>query len=485
MINGQVIRFLPTMDKMKFLLFFLFTFLANVSFAGPDTIQQKIDYYLSQAEFDSAKIYIESQLDDGNQNRSALNYQLVKVLFIQSDYKEALEKAFYALDKLDNDKAQVVKYNFMIAAIYSAIKDYAKSIAYFDSVVKDSKDATLLVQAHLLSSQLYLELKDSTNAQQSLTEAYDISNGSDLDPKVKNHVSIQYHFYSGNYEACKAQNLKIIQDSTSFLNSKSYAFSMLGDCLVKQDSLMEATKYFDSFLALTIKTKDPEQVKVAAKKLIEVYEQLGIQEKANTYHKIYNEAMNDSLSFSIEKYRALHQVEGNREMTIEKRSRLKKYFGFGALLLLLLSGLAYYFFKIKNQNKSISSNIEKASGKKIIISDVEVEKIKRAVDQLIAQQLFLTPKITRKSFCIENEIKSERYLSQYVNTEYEKSFTVFLNDLRIEYAYNRIRNDAKFRNYRIEEIAKESGFGSKKSFERVFLAKYKETPYKLILSIAD
>jgi len=95
------------------------------------------------------------------------------------------------------------------------------------------------------------------------------------------------------------------------------------------------------------------------------------------------------------------------------------------------------------------------------------------------KQLFLTPNITRKSFCADSGIKSERYLSQFINEKYKKSFSVFINDLRIEHAYNRIQN-SKFRNYKIEEIAKECGFGSKKSFERTFLAKYNETPYKLI-----
>ena len=96
------------------------------------------------------------------------------------------------------------------------------------------------------------------------------------------------------------------------------------------------------------------------------------------------------------------------------------------------------------------------------------------------EKKYLTPNITRKSFCLENDIKSERYLSHYINEKYKKSFSVFLNDLRIVHAYNRLQNDSKFRNYKIDEIAKESGFGSKKSFERVFVSKYKETPFKFI-----
>jgi len=470
------------MTKLKFILLTIICLITNVIFSQKtDTVQQKINYYISHAKLDSAKVYIQSALKDINQkqNESILNYQLTTVLFMQSDYDEALKLAFNSLDKIDNEQEKV-KFNFMIACIYSTITDYSKSVDYFDLVVEHSKDSSLLVKSHLLLSDLYTQLKDSTNAGKSLKEAYKITNLTNLDSKTKNHVAKQYNFYNKNYELCKEQNFEIIRDTTSFLNTKSYAYSMIGDCLIKQDSLIEATKYYDEHLKLTFETKDPEQIKDAANKLIEVYEKLGNQERANTYHKIYNEAVNDSSSFSAEKYRDLYDIEKNRELEIIKNNNLIKYLIFGLTLLLLISFSIYYYLKLKKENKEIFNSLKKTPSKKIIISDNEIEKINTAIIQLKDKQLFLTPNITRKSFCLDNNIKSERYLSQYINEEYRKSFSVFINDLRIEYAYNRIKKDSKFRNFKIEEVAKESGFGSKKSFERVFVSKYKETPFKFI-----
>jgi len=459
------------MKIFKFICYAIICFLAN-TVSSQGSVQQKINYYISQAKLDSAKTYIKTNLNTINQkaNRNALNYQLVKVLFMQSSYNEALQQAFDSLDDI-KDKQQKVKFNFMIGVIYSAISDYDKSIEYYDQVVQHNQDSSLTVQTHLLLSDLYLGKKDSLNAQKSLTEAYKITSNSDLDSRTKNHVAMQYNFFNKNYEACKQLNFKTIRDTTSFLNSKSYAYSMIGDCLIKQDSLTEATKYFDEFLKLTFETKDPEQIKVAATKLINVYETLGNQEKANAYHKIYNEAENDSLSFSAEKYRDLYDIEKNRELNLSKAKNKRNYLIFGSSLLLLILLVVYYFNSKKKR---------KIPSKKINISSDEINKIVVAIDELNSKQLFLIPNITRKSFCADNNIKSERYLSQFINEKYEKSFSVFINDLRIEYAYNRIKKDSKFRNYKIEEIAKESGFGSKKSFERVFLAKYNETPFKLI-----
>ena len=114
------------MTKFKFILLSFFSFLANIAFANPDSIQQKIDYYISTAEFDSAKIYIQTKLNDINQakNIGSLNYQLVKVLFIQSNYNEALKQAFNSLDQID-DKQLSVKFNFIIVVFTLPLKTMA------------------------------------------------------------------------------------------------------------------------------------------------------------------------------------------------------------------------------------------------------------------------------------------------------------------------------------------------------------------------
>ncbi|APG64010.1 hypothetical protein LPB136_00885 [Tenacibaculum todarodis] len=473
------------MKNIKLIFFFTFIFTINAVIGQESAqIQQKINQYISQAKLDSAKIYIKANLDKlpKKQDKSALNYQLVKVLFMQSSYNEALKIAFNSLDTI-KDEQKRVNFNFMIGAIYSAITDYDKSIEYFDLVVKHNKNNSLSVQTHLLLSSLYQNKKDSINAKNAIIEAYKITKDSDLNPITKNHVAMQYNFFNKNYELCKKLNFQTIRDTASFINSKSYAYSMIGDCLVKQDSLLKATAYFNEHLNLTIETKDPEQIKVAANKLIEVYENLGNQEKANAYHKIYNEAINDSLSFSAEKYRELYNVEKKRELVNAKNKDLKEYLFFCIILIALIAFGIYFYLNNKKTNKKLSNLLTKAPGKKIVVSESEIEKIEVALKELKEKQLFLKPKSTRKTVCLENGIKSERYLSHYINEKYNKSFSVFINDLRIEYAYNRIQKDKKFRNYKIGEIARESGFGSKKSFERAFVAKYSETPYKFISNL--
>ena len=94
------------MIHLKKIIFIFLLILSYSSRASSEILQKKIDYYVSQAKFDSAKLFIKTNLNDANQkeNTTLLNYQLVKVLFIRSDYNEALKQAFNALDNIDNEK---------------------------------------------------------------------------------------------------------------------------------------------------------------------------------------------------------------------------------------------------------------------------------------------------------------------------------------------------------------------------------------------
>src|SRR5690606_41508321 len=64
------------------------------------------------------------------------------------------------------------------------------------------------------------------------------------------------------------------------------------------------------------------------------------------------------------------------------------------------------------------------------------------------------------------------YLSKIINTYREKNFSNYLNDLRINYAIERLKQDETFRLYSIKAIAEETGYSNSQSFSTAF---YKKT----------
>ncbi|RTZ50461.1 AraC family transcriptional regulator [Chryseobacterium arthrosphaerae] len=73
---------------------------------------------------------------------------------------------------------------------------------------------------------------------------------------------------------------------------------------------------------------------------------------------------------------------------------------------------------------------------------------------------------------------NSRYLSEIINTYKGKNFATYLNDLRIDYAINRLVNDRKFRSYKLPFIAEELGYNNEQAFTLAF-KREPERPFRL------
>ncbi|WP_416337329.1 helix-turn-helix domain-containing protein [Galbibacter sp. EGI 63066] len=63
------------------------------------------------------------------------------------------------------------------------------------------------------------------------------------------------------------------------------------------------------------------------------------------------------------------------------------------------------------------------------------------------------------------------YLSKVINNSKQINFSNYINNLRIEYAIEKLTGSEQFRAYTIQAIAEESGFGTAQSFSSSFFIK--------------
>ncbi|TSE07949.1 helix-turn-helix domain-containing protein [Aquimarina algiphila] len=105
-----------------------------------------------------------------------------------------------------------------------------------------------------------------------------------------------------------------------------------------------------------------------------------------------------------------------------------------------------------------------------LINDV-LEKLQKFEDE----RDYLKGKITLNILAKRFDTNS-RYLSQIVNSNKGKSFTEYINHLRIDYVKIRFEVDEKFRNYTLKAIANDLGYTSTEAFQKAF---YKKENIKL------
>ena len=65
------------------------------------------------------------------------------------------------------------------------------------------------------------------------------------------------------------------------------------------------------------------------------------------------------------------------------------------------------------------------------------------------------------------------YLSKVINVHKGKSYSKYINELRVYYAVDKINNDSSFRKFTISAIAEESGFKSAETFSKFFNHKWR------------
>ncbi|WP_340067293.1 helix-turn-helix domain-containing protein [Ascidiimonas aurantiaca] len=137
------------------------------------------------------------------------------------------------------------------------------------------------------------------------------------------------------------------------------------------------------------------------------------------------------------------------------------------LLIIFKNNETTTFFEVKEkyQNKEIEEGL--------------LENVKNGLPKVVDNELFLDPNITLQKTAKELGVPKHT-LSQYLNEEQGKSFTTFINELRVNKAKELLQTKT---NFTIESIGYESGFNSKSTFFTAFKKFTGQTPSQYQKSI--
>jgi len=128
------------------------------------------------------------------------------------------------------------------------------------------------------------------------------------------------------------------------------------------------------------------------------------------------------------------------------------------------------FNALVNQNNTIKPKIEPKNTFKSLeqldLKEAIVNDILAKLDNFETRNGYLK-KTSRGSLAKELGTNT-KYLSKVINASKNKSFTNYINDLRIEYCIKLLQENNKIRQYTIQGIASEVGFNNAESFSMAF-----------------
>ncbi|WP_161635230.1 helix-turn-helix domain-containing protein [Aquimarina macrocephali] len=127
---------------------------------------------------------------------------------------------------------------------------------------------------------------------------------------------------------------------------------------------------------------------------------------------------------------------------------------------------------VKSTNHNINvKSFQSTDSEKLGISKSVVENVISKLELFEKHHSYLSNDITLISTAKKFKTNSS-YLSKIVNSSKNKSFSNYINDLRIDYIIEKLKKDKKIRSYSIKAIGNEIGFNNAESFSKAF---YKNT----------
>lgn len=268
---------------------------------------------------------------------------------------------------------------------------------------------------------------------------------------------------------------------------------LLGRIAFKEKKYNECINIIESHLEINSCVTDNEGMftKDCYQYLGQSYKELNNYEKASFYYEMH---INSILEFeklrgkTIDKYKVDESLRFQDEIKQlkqkKKEQKNKVNITVTIAFLVFLSFIIYFFYNRRknkqklnkllitiNNNKPIRSNNVKKSfvvkDVSISIKEETIKKIEKGLDKLEQEKYFLKPDCSAPN--IAKKLKTNaNYVSKVIKQKYHKKFNVYINDLRINYAITRLKEDSKFRSYSIESISKELGYKSADTFTKHF-----------------
>lgn len=431
------------------------------------------------------------------------------ILSEKGNHKDALENHLKALEYAEvNNNIELVyvnKHNIGILKRHLELYDEALKIfkeCYEYELNDPNRDEYDFLQSHFSLADIYIEKRAIDSAIKYNTEGYDLALKLDerfSKPFILNKGII--FFYQKKYKKTIETISKVV-DSLEGEIPERIPMNGFFHIAKAYDSLQQKAKAVVYYKKVdSIFTTNPYNFST---NLVDTYKAL------YSYYRIKDDKINEVryiekalLASDIykEDYRALSNkiiktfdrrdlLEKQKELNRTLNQKDKKYstlklFAFVFIAFFIIAVIVFYYKQrqikrrfqefVKNHEKTTKSNqklVEVANEEiqKIGLADDIIDQLLSSLDDFETKHTYIKSDITLPSLSKRFKTNSA-YLSKVINTYKNKKFAEYLNDLRVDYAIEKIQSDKHFRLYTIKAIAIEVGFNNSQSFARAFKRK--------------
>ncbi|WP_312765484.1 helix-turn-helix transcriptional regulator [Epilithonimonas sp.] len=446
--------------------------------------------------------YLSINADSDEERSNALNLK-AEAQILQGNYIVALNALLESLhlNSVNDDSTELLRTNLILGDLYRKLGVIPKAEERlnliekkFDNNFTDNPEKTSLYIDFLTTKSILLcEQKKYLKA----TEVIDDALLKKFSTRFPYQVSWSYDqlakAYGMNQQWDRSLQYAEIALQLSTMSGLEENFMAYAELDVAKANFIKKNKqqYLIEIPRLLILSEKVNDI-VLKKNIHQFLAEFYLSEGNNTKYQLHNLKyleLNESINSAQQKASDLILSLTESDFKAKDHQRYKTNYiliwviGFAFLVL----GFVFWFRFRTRQNynyyKEYISKLKKTQKEEeIIITDKDVEEMSKTpqlipekTEQILLEKLLAFEDgkdFTKKSLTLHSLAKeldtNTRYLSEIVNKHKQKNFNSYINELRINYIINKLRNEPSFLNYKISYLAEESGFSSHTSFSTVF-----------------
>ena len=403
------------------------------------------------------------------------------------------------------------------ALSYGELGFYEKSYIEFQNALNYSKkikdDDVRHYDLSLLYENMTVYFENSSHKspdsvvfylKKSLAEVHKISDTSlkiakdvkyDMVSSVNQNLGLFYLYVSDSKDLNLAEKylhkaLKINEKYTLSLSTKQDLLTSIGELYFFQKNYVQSIEYMNSVLKLEKQKKDPYNRRMAFQILAKSYSGLNDNEHSLKYMNLFTD-LNDSI-IGVEK--RLQNISMNKIIKKKDKSYKSmfiKIIVIGVSLILISFGVGWILWKretkkakkkyeiITNRikaDKQINDNRQSYNDKldkenltnpKINITDATVKAILLKLEEFEKSNAYLNNEVNLP-FLAHHVGTNTKYLSKVIKQHKKRSFSTYINGLRISYVMDLLYSESKYQEYKISYLAELCGFASREVFAAAF-----------------
>jgi len=358
---------------------------------------------------------------------------------------------------------------------------YGNMITYFDRMDDNYSQDSIL---HYLKKSLE-EIKqiDDNSSDTKLNDKYDILAG------TNSNIGM---FYINQHKPQRVDLAeKYFLDAIAIYDNKKYKLMAINRVLLSNSfgRFFQAKKDYDNTikyatnaLELEKKANSPYMRKEAYEMLANSYLEIDNKNLSKKYMQLYTH-INDSIDAS---QNASIEAPVNQIVLQEKKKHIIMIVIISSCILVVIAFAVILFWKRKNRilHKNYEHLIEKLKTEKKSLTEEEsyskpsLDKPLNITEETTDALLFKLEKFERSKNVTKKEVSltwlanhlntNTRYLSEVIKKHKGKSFTNYINGLRINYIVELLYEEPKHREYKISYLAELCGFSSREVFTTIF-----------------